>query len=145
MKYLLPLMIAPAIAFAQPPDQGEMSKQDYFDGIKVRMVQMIEVTVPAMEKTQVCLEKAGDKQALNGCVEIMAAAQRELMGPKGAARGEQKVLPKPDIEWSDETRNKMLEDLVRAIKESKVAGSCFESSGTPDQMDACMEQSGLAK
>ncbi len=145
MKYLLPFLIVPAIAFAQAPSQGKMSKQDYFDGIKGRMQQVMALTVPAMEKTQVCLQQAGDKPALNGCIDIMAEVQRKMMSGKAAGHGAQNMPKKPNIEWSEEIKAKMLKDLERALTESKATQGCFGSSATPEQMDVCMKKAGLGR
>ncbi|MES9884920.1 MAG: hypothetical protein ABW185_29095 [Sedimenticola sp.] len=143
MKYLLPFLIAPAIVFAQAPGQGKMSKQDYFGGIKGRMQQVMALTIPAMEQTQGCLQQAEERSALNGCIDIMAGVQRKMMSPRAAGHGAQAVPKRPDIEWSEEIKGKMLKDLERALAESKATSGCFDTSTTSDQMDACMAKSGL--
>ncbi len=145
MKYLLLFLFVPAIALAQAPNQGQMLRQAAFEQIKERMGQMMISTIPAMEKTQTCLQQASDKADLNGCVEIMAAVQQKVMSKMAAGHGAQKMPPRPDIEWSEELKTKMLKDLDRVLVDSKVTQGCLGSSSSPEQMDACMAKAGLGR
>jgi hypothetical protein len=155
MKIAATLLLIPVVALAQAPNSG-MDRGKMLERMKQSMLPMMEQSLPEMEKTRQCVQASGNSAELKRCAEIMQAFQEKMMeqmGPPPGARGPgaghpgagapppQKV---PDIEWSEKKKEEILQGLDMSIKQASAMKGCLQSSGTPEQMDSCMQQSGLS-
>ncbi|MCB1761545.1 MAG: hypothetical protein KDI27_00195 [Gammaproteobacteria bacterium] len=151
------LLLIPVVALAQTPqgpnsgmDRGKMLAQ-----MKQSMLPMMEQSLPEMVNTRQCVQATTNTAELKRCAEIMQAFQQKMMAsaqpPPGAQApraGESAPPPPPprqeqEIEWSQKVKDEIVQGLDRSIKQGEVMIRCLKSSDTPEQMDACMQQSGL--
>ncbi|RLJ15721.1 hypothetical protein DJ030_17750 [bacterium endosymbiont of Escarpia laminata] len=143
MKYLLPILLLPAMVFAQSP-QGQMDREQMFKMAKQRMLPVMETSIPAMKKTLTCLEGTSSKDDLMKCVAIMTEAREQAMrsigGGKESSHGKPPLAPDPkDIEWSPEMKVQMVKDLKLSIKRSEAIKGCLGKSASSAEMDSCMQ------
>lgn len=150
MKIFAALLLLPAVALAQAPG-GQMDRSKLLEQMKQSMLPMMEQSLPELERTRECVRASGNSAQLKECAAIMEAFQKRMMAkmgmPKGGAhQGEGQSAPpqQPEIEWSPEVQKRVLQGLEMSIKQTSAMKGCLQSSQTPDQMDACMKQSGLA-
>lgn len=50
-----------------------------------------------------------------------------------------------DLEWSPQLKQQMPQDIDRSIEGTRAMVGCLKSSDSGDQMEACMEKTGLMK
>ncbi len=150
MKLAVPLLLLVSTGvFAQSAPQGRPGGAGFAEAKPV-MLGMMEKSLPAMEETRSCIEGSGNSQDLNRCAAIMLEFQRQArasMGiPEGGPHG--KKPPKPEdlkLEWSPQLKQQMLKDIDRSIEGTRAMVGCLKSSDSGDQMEACMEKTGLMK
>jgi hypothetical protein len=143
MKWLGVLLFIPSLVLAQAPESAA-DQQKYFEESKQRMLPMMKKSIPAMQNTRLCLEKADNQAAFEKCSEIMTAMEKEIeeeIGPlPGMPQGEQVPKNSPeDIEFTPETKSNMIKFLDRSIMIGTAMQDCFNQSTTADQMRGCME------
>ncbi|MCB1759223.1 MAG: hypothetical protein KDI68_05500 [Gammaproteobacteria bacterium] len=150
MRIVALLLLLPALALAQAPG-GQVDRAKMLEQMKQSMLPMMEQSLPELERTRECVRASSDSAQLKECAAIMEAFQKRMMAqmgmPQGGAhQGAGKSAPpqQPDIEWSPEVQKQVLQGLDMSIKQTSAMKGCLQSSQTPEQMDACMKQSGLA-
>lgn len=143
MKFLIPLLLIPALTFAQAP-QGNFDEQQMFEQIKQMMLPMMEKSLPAMQQVKGCIQQSGDTQALNKCVDIMLAFQQEMVAAMGRP-GQAPQPQRPAFEWSEQLKAEMLSDIEKTIRETSVTKGCLEASARSSEMDACMAKAGMGQ
>jgi hypothetical protein len=147
MKWLIPALLFPALTFAaQPsgPAGGQMDPVQYFQQSKQRMLPIIEKSLPAMQETKACLNKAEDQGAFQKCVEIMTTLDKEMRTNMGSAPGmngsAQPAAKEPQkIEFNEQNKTNMLRFLERSILIGSAMKKCFSASEMPEQMQTCMQ------
>lgn len=157
MKIAATLLLIPVVALAQSPNAG-MDRSKMLEQMKQSMLPMMEQSLPEMEKTRQCVQASGNTADLKKCAEIMQAFQKKMMagmapppgaqGPAGAgqpgAGAGSSAPPPPEIVWSEQKRDEIVQGLDMSIKQASAMKGCLQSSDTPEQMDSCMQQSGLS-
>ncbi|MCU7904795.1 MAG: hypothetical protein KZQ76_02875 [Candidatus Thiodiazotropha sp. (ex Epidulcina cf. delphinae)] len=147
MKLFPLILLLPSLVFAQQqPPRGEMDPQQFFEASKKSMLPMMEKSLPALQQTRACLEKAGDQAAFDKCAEIMTAMEkaiREKMEPMpGLPEGQAAPTGGPvDIEFNIKTKKSMMQFLDRSIMIGSAMKQCFSESDTMEQMQNCMQAS----
>ncbi len=140
MKYLPLLLLMPIVALAQPP-AGQMDPQLIFEQTKKMMLPIMDETLPTMREARSCLQGADDQAAFEKCAEVMVALDkkmRERMGPATGAKTPPMTDPK-DIEWTPETKEKMLKFLDNSITVGSAMSDCLNQSTGMEQMQQCMQ------
>ena len=146
MKYLAVLLFLPAIALAQDPApaQGTQTQAPSFEEYKKVMQPAVEESLPIMRETRACLDKATTKEATEQCMitnaEKVIALQQKLGAPTSAAPQDPHELGKfpAGIEWNEELKQKMLQNMDRAIVFNEAKQECLKSSNTKEQMAECL-------
>jgi hypothetical protein len=142
MKYLAVLMFLPALAMAQPPEA--QTQMPTFDEYKQAMQPAVDESLPIMRDTRTCLDKASNKEAAEQCMitnaEKVIALQQKLGGSAAAApQDPQKMGKFPDgFEWNDEVKQKLLQNMDRAIEFNTAKQACLKVSNTKEEMGDCM-------
>jgi hypothetical protein len=144
MKFAATLLLIPVVAFAQAPGAG-MDRGKMLEQMKQSMLPMMEKSLPEMENTRQCVQASGNSADLKKCAEIMQNFQKKMMVEMGAPAD---AVPPPqqeaDIEWSQKVKDEILQGLETSIQQASAMTGCLQSSSTPEQMDSCMQQSGLS-
>ena len=149
MKIAATLLLIPVVALAQAPNSG-MDRGKMLEQMKQSMLPMMEQSLPEIEKTRQCVQASGNTADLKKCAEIMQAFQKKMMAgvapPPGADAGSGAPPPQqaPEIEWSQKKKDEILQGLDMTIKQASAMTGCLQSSDTPEQMDSCMQRSGLS-
>ena len=158
MKIVATLLLVPIVALAQAPSQG-IDRAKMLEQMKQHMLPMMEKSLPEMEKTKQCVQVSGNSAELKQCAEIMQAFQQKMMaemappagagGPAEGGRPPAAAAPPPqqempEIEWSEQKRDEIVQGLDKSIKQASAMSGCLRSSNTPEEMDACMQRSGLS-
>lgn len=155
MKIAATLLLVPVVALAQAPGSG-MDRSKMLEQMKQSMLPMIEQSLPEMDKTRQCVQASGNTAELKKCAEIMQEFQQRMMsamtpppgagGPPGGGHPGADAPPPqaPDVEWSEKKRDEIVQGLKMSIKQASAMAACLKSSATPEQMDSCMQQSGLS-
>ncbi|MES9969841.1 MAG: hypothetical protein ABW092_07375 [Candidatus Thiodiazotropha sp.] len=143
MKWRHTLLLLPSLVMAQPPGT-EMDQQQFFEQSKQKMLPMMEKSIPAMQETKRCLQKADDQASFEKCAEIMTAMEKEIkerMGPvPGMPENKQHSTKKPqDIKFTPEIKQNMLKFLERSITVGSAMQKCFKQSAKVEQMQSCMQ------
>ena len=141
MKVFLPLLLVPALAFAQQGQPPQMD-QKMFEQIKQSMLPMIQKSLPAMEDTRACVQATGNSEQLQQCAQKMVEFSRQMMIMAGTPADK---IPEPppeamQMEWSEEIKGKILADIDQAIVRTRATKGCLESSADNQQMSACMQK-----
>ena len=171
MKIAATLLLIPVVALAQAPTQQapgqgpgqgpgqKIDRSKMLEHMKQSMLPMMERSLPEMEKTRQCVQASSNTAELKQCAEIMQAFQKRMiaeMAPPPGARGPAGAPPPgasaaappaqqmPEIEWSPEKRDEIAQGLEMSIKQATAMSGCLRSSNTPEEMDACMQNSGLS-
>ncbi len=150
MKYLMPLVLLPTLAFAAP--QEEM-KGPSFEQFKQTMQPAIEQSLPDMKKGRACISKAESKEDVEACMKAMAEMARKAkkkLGmpedmPKGGPSEEEISKAKKDFEWNEETKSQMLMHMDRSIQQNGAMLECLGKSKTGEEMTSCMQKIKPAK
>ena len=147
MKIVATLLLVPVVALAQAPNPG-MDRGQVLEQMKRVMLPMMEQSLPEMDKTRQCVQESGNTAELNKCAEIMQEFQKKMMAGMAPPPGADAKMPPPqkapEIEWSQEKRDEILQGLDISIKQATAMTGCLRSSETPEQMDSCMQKSGLS-
>ncbi|MCU7921849.1 MAG: hypothetical protein KZQ88_04050 [Candidatus Thiodiazotropha sp. (ex Dulcina madagascariensis)] len=146
MKLLALMLLLPSLLFAQqPPPGGNVDPQQFFEESKQKMLPMMEKSLPAMQQTKACLEKAEDQAAFEKCTEIMTAMEKEIrekMGPMpGMPEGQATSKGPKDIVFNAEVKKGMMQFLDRSIMIGSAMKKCFSESASMEQMQHCMQAS----
>jgi len=151
MKLVAPLLLLllSTAVFAQSAPQGQTPGRS-FAGAKTVMLDMMQKSLPAMEKTRSCIEGSKNSQDLNRCAAIMLDFQRQArasMGvPEGGPHGKKAPTPEDlDLQWSPELKQAMLQDIDRSIEGTQAMVGCLQSSDSGAEMEACVEKVGLGR
>jgi hypothetical protein len=141
MKYLLPLLLLPSLALAQPPaPQGQSQQPPDFNAFKQSMQPVIEKSLPAMKETRECVSKAQTQEDVKKCMQAMAkkaqAIKEELAGSSDTPPVASKVPD--DFKWDPETKKLMLQNMDRSIKMNTSMQECLGKSSTREEMGECM-------
>jgi hypothetical protein len=147
MKWLIPALLLPVMSYAAQPlgaAGGQMDPMQYFQQSKQRMLPIIEKSLPAMQETEACLNKAENEAAFTKCVEIMTTLDKKMRASMGSAPGmsgsAQPATKEPQkIEFNEQNKTNMLKFLERSILIGNAMKKCFSSSETPEQMQTCMQ------
>jgi len=144
--FAAPLLLAPLLAFAQPP-QGQMTEQAFFNRMKQQMLPIMTDSIPAMEQTRACVNASNNSADLNNCVAIMTAFQAKVEGraqkPANVPGHEGKPPQPPRLEWSPGLKKQILEDIRISIKNTHTAKGCLEKSNNNQEMSSCMAAAGI--
>ena len=160
MKIAATLLLIPVVALAQAPNPG-IDRSKILEQMKQSMLPMIEQSLPEMEKTRACVQASSNTAELKECAEIMQVFQQKMMaemapppgaqGPAGpgqpgagAGGSAPPPPPQPEIVWSEQRRDEIVQGLEMSIKQASAMQGCLQSSATPEQMDSCLQQSGLS-
>lgn len=145
MKFLIPALLVPVLAFAQAP-QGQFDEQQMFEQIKKMMLPVMNKSLPVMQKIKSCIEQSQSSQDLDKCVDIMMTFQQEMAATMGEGNPGQSAVPeRPQLEWSRELKAEMLNDIGKSIQDTTATKACLESSASGTEMDACMTKAGLGQ
>lgn len=145
MRKVSLLLLLPAVVLAQQPGPGpQKDPQQFFEMSKKMMLPLIEEQLPVMHETRSCLQAADDQGQMEACAKIMDEYEKKLRAQMKAAPGMPAGQAPPakdrqEIVWNAERKQKMLQFLDRSILFGKAMQACFSQSGTPDQMDRCMQ------
>ena len=145
LKRLSFLLLSPALVMAQPPEMN-MDPQAFFEQSKAVMVPMMEQSLPGLNAVKECVQGAEDRAAFEKCTELMTELDNKLRGMAGQVTGMpvDKMPPAKDpkeIEWSPETKEKMLNFLDRSIAMGTAMSGCFKQSANMQAMQQCMQAS----
>ncbi len=154
MKYLVALLFLPALALAEAPEgqpqpqpqpqQQPQTKSPSFEEYKKAMLPALEESLPVMHQTRECVNKATSKEETEQCMitnaEKVVAFQKKLGVPTGEAPLDPQKLGRfPEgFEWKEEVNQKMLQNMDQAIQFNTVKQECLQTSGTIEEMKACM-------
>jgi len=141
MKLTLPLLLlAPTLLFAQSaPPQGD--PQQMFDQAKKTMLPMIQKSLPAMEKTQSCIQKSANTDDLNKCVGMMLEYQKQMAEMAGKSAPKMPTPESLNLQWSEELKGQIVADIGKSIERTGILKGCLESSFTNEEMGACIQKS----
>ena len=144
MKKIVLISLTVVAAFAVQSQNVQMDPEKMFQILKPKMSHMYEVMIPALEKTEKCIEKAERKKDFAECSNYMMEAGREFM-PKGINEDPLTEEDLKDMKWSEEERAKVLKDLRRTKKEMKKMKECIDNSKNMQNLDTCMKEVGVAR
>ena len=143
MKYLLPFFLLPSLALAQAPEGQTQAPEAQvqgptFDQFKQSMQPIMEKSLPAMQETRQCINKANSKEDVEKCMNTMAERVKEIQ--KQAGGQEKAVTSKApdDFKWNPETKEMMLKNMDRSIKQNTAMLECLGKSGNREEMGSCM-------
>lgn len=144
MKSLLPLLLVPTMVVAQAPAPGQFDEQQMFQQLKAGMLPMMEKSLPVMKQLQACIQKSQNTPDLNKCVDIMAGFQKEMVAAMGVP-GQTPEPPRPELEWSEQLKAEMLQDIGKSMQETAATRDCLAASNSGSEMDDCMAKAGLGR
>lgn len=144
MKLLLPLLLAPALVVAQAPTPGQFDEQQMFQHLKGTMLPMMEKSLPVMKQLQACIQQSQNTPDLNKCVDIMTAFQKDMVATMGVP-GQTPEPPRPEVEWSEQLKAEMLQDIGKSMQETAATRDCLAASNNGGEMDDCMAKTGLGQ
>ncbi|OOZ37657.1 hypothetical protein [Solemya velesiana gill symbiont] len=117
-----------------------------FAQMKAKILPAITASLPNLEKIKSCVNASKNSEDLNGCVDIMMAFQKKMMGgAAGPANVPEHNTQSPRMKWSAELKERILADLSQSIKNTTAAKGCLESSSNNAQMSSCMEAAGIKR
>jgi hypothetical protein len=137
MKYLLPILLLPSLAFAEPPE-GQM-KTPSFEQYKSTMQPVLQDSLPAIKETRACMNKASSKEEFVKCVKIMEDKARATRNKMGIPEDKTPTTKVPDdFEWNAKTKESILKDIDRSIQYNSALQECLGKSKTDEEMGNCM-------
>lgn len=137
MKYLLPILLLPSLAFAEPPE--EQMKAPSFEQYKSTMQPVLQDSLPAIKETRACVNKASSKEEFVKCVKIMEGKARATRKKMGVTEDKTPTTELPDdFEWNAQTKESMLKDIDRSIQYNSALQECLGKSNTGEEMGNCM-------
>ena len=148
MKKLLPFLLLPGLVLAQAPEQapegeapdpkGQTPAPPSFDQFKQAMLPIIDKSLPAMKETRECVSQADSKEAVEKCMNAMAEKAKEIQKQSGGEGKEVTSKVPEDFEWTPETKQMMLSNMDRSIKQNTAMQECLSSSGNREEMATCI-------
>lgn len=143
MKYLLPFFLLPSLALAQAPEtqtpapEGQMQAPT-FDQFKQSIQPIMEKSLPVMKETRECINKANSKEDVEKCMNAMAEKVKEIQKQAGGQGKEVTSKAPDDFKWNPETKQMMLKNMDRSIKQNTAMQECLGKSNNREEMGNCI-------
>ncbi len=146
MKKIVLISISIASLFAANPNAQniQMNAEKMFQILKPKMSHMYEVMIPAIEKTEKCIESAKDKKDFVDCSNYMMNASKDFM-PQNVDSEPLTENDLKDMKWTQAEKDKILKDLRRTKNDMKKMKECIDKSQNMQNLDTCMKEVGVER
>ncbi len=132
MKRMLWIVLAPALAFAQPPlPTPSNAPQGDFNGLKTKLAEGLQSSIGVMQQASDCLSASLEQSRFESCYQAMPDSMRQQL--------QNLVFNTQPLTYSADTRQRSIDVMTGWIQQSRSLIACFQSAPDMDRVQDCFD------